>query len=393
MAKWIYWISLGVVFYTYIGYGLILLFLLTIRRTFASVDRKISNPELPEVALIVAAFNEESCIAAKVENSLSLDYPSDKLKFIFVSDGSTDQTAAILDRYESIVHLHQHERQGKSAALNRAVKGVDSPILVFSDANALLNPASIRYLVSHFGDNCVGAVSGEKKVIPTSGSAAGAGEGMYWKYESVLKRWDAEFYTIVGAAGELFSIRRVLYEEMKHDTVLDDFYQSLRVCLKGYRVGYEPRAFATEHPSASLTEEHKRKVRICAGGFQAMGRLGKLFNPFLNPRLSFQYISHRVLRWTMAPLCLVLLLIANIIMVKRGAGRVYELLLWAQLAFYALAILGWFFALLKRPFRLLNLPYYFLIMQVAVVQGFIRFLRKGQAVTWEKSEREKASVY
>ena len=356
MAKWIFWISLGIVFYTYIGYGLILLFMLTIRRAFASLGRNAFNTELPEVALIVTAFNEESCIAAKVENSLSLDYPVDKLNLIFVSDGSTAKTAAILDRYENIVHLHQRERQGKSGALNRAVKGIDSPILVFSDANALLNPASIRYLVSHFGDDRVGAVSGEKKVMSTSGSAAGAGEGMYWKYESALKKWDAEFYTIVGAAGELFS-------------------------------------FATEQPSASLTEEHKRKVRICAGGFQAMGRLGILFNPFLNPRLSFQYISHRVLRWTLAPLCLVLLLIANIILVKRGAGRLYEVLLWAQLAFFALAILGWFFALLKRPFRLLNLPYYFLIMQVAVIQGFIRFLGKGQPVTWKKSEREKSSVY
>jgi len=392
MVTWIFWISLGVLFYTYLGYGLVLLLILKVRQVFAPAVKPPPATSLPAVTMVVAAFNEEGCIAAKVENCFALDYPAGRLRFIFISDGSTDQTAAILDRYEGLLHLHQPERQGKSAALNLAMQHVDTPIVVFSDANAVLNRESIRLLAAHFNDPGVGGVAGEKKVQSRNSSAAGTGEGMYWKYESTLKKWDAAFYSIVGAAGELFAMRRELYEKMRPDTVLDDFYQSLRVCIKGYRVRYEPRAFATELASSSLTEEHKRKVRICAGGFQAMGRLGILFNPFFNPRLSFQYISHRILRWTLGPFCLILLLVSNFILVSKRGESVYEVALWSQLVFYGLAIIGWILGLAGRTIRLFNLPYYFLLMQIAVIQGFIRYAGSGQPVTWEKSEREKSTI-
>lgn len=388
MLYWIFWISLGILFYTYAGYGLLLLIYLRTRPASKKAPMARVRADLPGVTMVVAAYNEAEGIARKVENSLALRYPPGKLDFIFVSDGSTDQTAAILDSYQGIRHFHQPERKGKVHALNRVMKEVNAPIVVFTDANAILNEDALEWMVRHYEDPSVGGVAGEKKVVGRKPSTAGSGEGVYWKYESSLKKIDAEFYSIVGAAGELFSIRTRLYEPMKDDTILDDFYQSLRLCLKGYRIAYEPNACATEAPSASIAEEYIRKVRISAGGFQAMVRLRALFNPFPHFRLSFLYFSHRVLRWAICPIALILLLVSNFLIDIYGAGFFYIAFLWSQLAFYVLALVGWILALLKRPGRAYSPLFYFLFMNIAVIQGFMRFLRGRQTVNWVKSRRE-----
>lgn len=388
--KIIFWLSLFIIAYSYVGYGILLYVLVKVKKLLRKIP-KTSHPTYePEVSLVVAAYNEEEFIHIKIKNTLELDYPREKLQVIFITDGSSDATPQII-RDSPFELLHQPERRGKVAAMNRAIGYVKAPIVVFCDANTLLNKECIRELVKHYTEPKVGAVAGEKKVLAGADAQAAGAEGIYWKYESFLKRLDSEFYTVVGAAGELFSVRTHLFERAKEDTIIEDFVQSLKVCLKGYVVRYEPKAYATESASLSMREEQKRKVRICAGAFQAMSMLRELFNVFKYPVLSFQFISHRILRWTLCPVCLVLLLISNIGIVTGGAERIYTVLLGLQGLFYVLAIVGWLYANRNVKLKLLYIPYYFLFMNISVFMGFARFIQKRQTVLWEKAARQKAA--
>lgn len=217
--------------------------------------------------------------------------------------------------------------------------------------------------------------------------AASAGEGAYWKYESLLKTLDAEFYSVVGAAGELFSLRTNLYQPVEEMIILEDFVISLRLCLKGYIVAYEPCAYAMEYASPSLKEEQKRKVRICAGAFQAIVLLKELFNVFRYPALSFQFISHRVLRWTACPVCLPLLFIINLLIVVAGTGNFFTYLFGAQVVFYLIAFAGWLLADKNIRLTALFIPYYFIFMNITVYKGFYRYVTKTQNILWEKTKR------
>ncbi|HVG12058.1 MAG TPA: glycosyltransferase family 2 protein [Flavisolibacter sp.] len=389
-VKIIFFFGIFITFYSYIGYGLVLWLWLKIKG-------KIQKPALPEnddftlpVTLIVAAYNEEEFIAEKIANTLSLQYPSDKFHIVFITDGSTDNTAGIVSQYPNIQLLHSDGRKGKVAAMHRAMSFVTTPIVIFSDANTLLNADSIKNLVRHYRNPSVGGVAGEKKIMASAkGSLAGAGEGLYWKYESFLKKLDWQFYTVVGAAGELFSIRTELYEHPGDDTLLDDFVISLRICEKGYRVAYEPEAYAMETGSASIAEEQKRKIRISAGGFQSMYMLSGLLNIFKHGKLSFQYISHRVLRWSLCPLFLPLVLLANILIVIYAPAPIYSLVLAAQVLFYGLALLGWI--LFTRGIRVSSLyaAYYFVFINYSLYIGFFKYMKGRQSVLWEKSSRGK----
>lgn len=386
MQIWIYLfaISIAFVFYNYAGYAVIA-WVLT-RITGSRSSRKNIAGSKPGISFIVAAYNEQDVIEKKILNSLEQDYDADKIEFIFVTDGSVDDTPAIVRRYPAIRLLHEPSRKGKSAAVNRAVKAATNEILIFSDANTLLNREATARIAAHYSHPRIGGVAGEKKVLGagSGGDNVGAGEGLYWKYESLLKRIDADFYSVVGAAGELFSLRTSLYEPLSPDIILDDFILSLRVAEKGYPVAYEPGAYAMEEPSFSFKDEQKRKVRIAAGGFQSIVLLRSLLAFWRRPRLSFLYISHRVLRWALSPFCLVLAFLSSGIACLYG-GYLSWTLLSLQILFYGLALIA---ALLpgKQP-ALLRLPYYFTFMNVSVILGFFRFLRGKQSAVWEKARR------
>lgn len=382
----LFWTGIFVVFYTYLGYGLVIFLLSKIKRQ-PLTSAPIAEQTLPEVTLMVAAYNEEQCIEDKITNTLNLDYPKDKLAIFFVTDGSTDNTPQIVKKFHAVKLFHEFQRKGKIHAVNRVMKFVSTPLVIFSDANTLLNPDAIRNLVRHYQDEKVGGVAGEKRIYRNAeDNASGSGEGFYWKYESFLKKKDAEVYSIVGAAGELFSIRTKLYEEPPENTIIEDFYLSMSICAKGYRFMYEPDAYALETASASVEEEWKRKVRICAGGFQAMARLKHLLNPFRYGMLSFQYFSHRVLRWTLAPFFLPVIFLSNIALAFSGAP-LYSWLLGGQVAFYLLAIAGYWFR--ERQIRIKGffVPYYFMVMNLSVYAGFYRYLKGKQSVVWEKARR------
>lgn len=386
----IFWCSLFLVCYSYVGYGILLYIVIKLRRLFVK-PRHTTDGTLftPEVTLMVAAYNEAAFIREKIANTLSLNYPADKVQIIFVTDGSSDDTNNIIRSYSQITLLYEPERKGKTMAVNRAMKFVKTPFVVFSDANTLLNKDVLICLMRHFQDESTGAVAGEKKIIVTDqAEAEGAGEGMYWKYESLLKKWDAELYSVMGAAGELFAIRTSLYEDIPADTILDDFMISFGINKKGYRVAYAPDAYAQETPSASLEDEYKRKVRIGAGGFQSMSRLLDLLNFFRYPRITWQYVSHRVFRWTVAPLCLLLALLTNIVLCVSGVPSIYWFILLLQLAFYGMALVGYVLARKQVKSKVFYIPFYFVFMNVAVYQGFGRFLRKKQSAVWDRSQRQ-----
>lgn len=389
----VFWILLFLVFYTYLGYGILLYAIIKVKRVFKGRRKETgySDDELPEVTLFISAYNELNEIQRKMENCYALEYPAEKLKFLWVTDGSNDGSPDLLRKYDRVLVQHIPDRNGKIGAMNRGMQFVDTPIIVFSDANTQLSPQAIRIIVNKFHDPKVGCVSGEKRIIQKeSDTASGAGEGIYWKYESLLKKWDAELYSVVGAAGELFAIRTSLYQHVERDTLLDDFIISLRIAQNGQTIAYDPDAYAIESASMNIREELKRKVRISAGGIQSVIRLSSLLNIFRYGWLSFQYISHRVLRWTLTPLALLLLLPINGILAyaeMKEAPGLYSLLFVLQLAFYALALLGWQLENRSIRIKILFIPFYFLMMNVAVFMGLNRYFKKQQSVNWERAQR------
>jgi cellulose synthase/poly-beta-1,6-N-acetylglucosamine synthase-like glycosyltransferase len=387
-AEILFWILAALIVYTYLGYGLVLYMLVRIKRLF--VKRTIAplhDDELPPVTLLIAAYNELDYVHQKMKNTAELNYPAGKLHVMWVTDGSDDGTPELIrSSYPGVEVLHLPERKGKIAAMNRAVRYVSTPILVFSDANTFIGSDSIRKIANLFGNASVGCVSGEKRILNEQKEAASsAGEGIYWKYESALKRWDAELYSVVGAAGELFAVRTGLFQEVEPDTLLDDFIISLRIAMKGYRIEYDPDAYASEWASASIQEELKRKIRIAAGGIQAVIRLFPLLNIFKYRTLSFQYISHRVLRWAVTPFLLPIVLVLNLFIAPEST--LLAVMLALQVLFYLAGWIGQIFESKKIKLKIFFIPYYFLFMNYAVFLGIFRYLQKNQSVNWERAKR------
>lgn len=265
----LFWISLFIVFYTYIGYGILLYILVKIKECFRKpAPRPMpADDALPPLTLFIAAYNEEDVVDEKMRNCLELDYPADKLRILWVTDGSNDHTNERLSHWPQAIVLHQPQRQGKTAALNRGIHFVETPLVVFTDANTHLNREALREIVHAFTDPKVGCVAGEKRIaVQSKDNAASGGEGLYWKYESTLKALDARLYSAVGAAGELFAVRRELFEEMQTDTLLDDFILSLRIVMQGHTIAYCANAYAVESGSADMREERKAQgAHRCRG--------------------------------------------------------------------------------------------------------------------------------
>lgn len=389
MARVIFWLALGLVVYTYVGYAAIVGLLARLRPHQSTIPS--SEEYTPDVTLIVPAYNERAVIERKVANCRALDYPADRMHLLFVTDGSTDGTPEALAKYPDVTLLHTPERLGKPAAMNRAMSYVlehaPTPVAIFTDANTEVNRAAIRRLVRHFADPTVGCVAGEKRVhaAPVD-QASSSGESLYWRYESAVKRWESTLGNVMGAAGELFAIRSDCFVPLPNDALIDDFVLSFRIAMQGKRLVYEPDAYALEHASASIGEEWKRKRRIAAGGIQSILWLRPLLNPLRFGWLSWQYISHRVLRWTVTPLALALLLPLNAWLAWRRGG-LYTLMLAGQALFYGAAWVGWRLEARRMRWKPLFVPFYFTLMNLAVFAGFVRFVRGRQDVRWERAQR------
>lgn len=385
----IFWISIFIVFYTYLGYGILLYLLVKIKEMFCKPQQSILPDELPEVTLFIAAYNEESVVDEKMQNCQEIDYPKDKLKIVWVTDGSNDSTNDMLKKYPEVTVLFKPERMGKTAALNRGMHYITTPIVIFTDANTMINKEAFLEIVRCFSNPKVGCVAGEKRIaVQQKDGAAAGGEGIYWKYESALKALDSRLYSAVGAAGELFAVRTQLFEVMENDTLLDDFILSLRIAQKGYKIAYCSTAYAIEGGSANMKEEEKRKVRIAAGGLQSIWRLRSLLNIFRYGTFSFQYISHRVSRWSLTPILLFLLIPLNIaILVLEPRNIFYWVIFILQLMFYTAGMLGYYLSTKEIKNKILFIPYYFLFMNVNVIKGFAYLRKKKGNGAWEKAKR------
>ena len=377
MMATLFWLCMAIVVYTYVGYGIVLYLLVFVKRlaTKAKPLADITDDRLPEVTLMVCAYNEEDIIAEKMDNTRRLDYPSDRLHLVWVTDGSNDNTNVLLSAYPEVKVIYFPERRGKAAALKHGIKEIDTEIVMMTDANTMLNPEAVREVARLMQDPKVGCVSGEMKVIARSDSdEAAQGEGLYWKYESTLKRLDSELYSAMGAAGELCVIRRQLMTDIPDDTLLDDFIISMEIVKKGYKIAYTSNAYAMEYGSADLHEESKRKRRIAAGGLQSCWRLRSLMNPLRHPVVAFQFVSHRVLRWTITPVCLFALVPLNTLLVLSGEDIVYTIIWILQILFYASAAAG------------VRISKYFIFMNLNVFRG-MAYLFNNSTGMWEKAKR------
>jgi poly-beta-1,6-N-acetyl-D-glucosamine synthase len=384
-----FWISLAIVFYTYLGYGIVLFVMVKIKRLFTGKPVALAVQQLPTATVIVAAFNEEDFIEEKIKNTLSIQYPPHAIQYIFVTDGSADATPNIVQKYPQIRLMHSEERKGKIAAMHRAMETVTTEIVIFTDANTYLNSKAFINIAKHYQIQNVGGVSGEKRVAINEIGDAAASEGLYWKYESTLKSWDSEMYSVMGAAGELFSVRTNLYTPVKANAIIDDFMISMEIVKKGFRIIYEPNAYAVENGSENVSEELKRKIRIAAGGIQSIVWLKSLLLPFKQPLVSFMYISHRVLRWTVTPFFMITCFVLNMVLMKQQNSVFYYLIGIAQLLFYSLAIIGWYFEQRQIQKKAFFVPYYFCMMNYAVIAGLNRYFKGNQSVLWEKAGRRK----
>ncbi|MFT6718379.1 MAG: biofilm PGA synthesis N-glycosyltransferase PgaC [Sphingobacteriales bacterium] len=365
----LFWIALFIIGYTFVGFGLVAFIIgkfKTQNRPAVPADLEL----LPNISVVVAAFNEKHYIQDKIENTFGQSFPSHKIEMIVVADGSDDGTELVAEADPRVRSMYDPPRRGKTAALNRAIPTAQHDIILITDANAK-----------------VGGVSGEKSIVVRSeDDAASSGEGAYWKYESFLKKCDDQLHTLIGAPGEIFAFRKKWFSPIPEDTILDDFMLSMKIVLANQRLAYEPEAIAVEEASSDVQQEMKRKIRICSGGWQSMLRLPKAF--FFTPNLwvSFIFISHRVLRWSLTPFLLFVVFGLNLLLMHLNG--VYLTFMIAQVTFYFLVFIGYLFRNKKIAIKGLFVPYYFWIMNFSAILGLFRFLKGNQSAAWERSKRK-----
>jgi cellulose synthase/poly-beta-1,6-N-acetylglucosamine synthase-like glycosyltransferase len=389
ILKILFWFFLSIILYTYVGYTLILVAATGIKKLFGPSGKRHPESYEPFITLIIPAYNEEQFVVEKVNNTESLVYPKNKLQVIWITDGSNDRTHELLSSYSGITVMHESERHGKAHAMNRAMSRVNTPLVVFTDANTMLNSQTLIEIVKPFADPETGCVTGEKRVRSEGKQkAVGAGEGLYWQYESLIKYWESETGSVMGAVGEIFAIRSELYEDLPDDTLLDDFTLSMQIARKGFAVKYAPRAWGTETASLSVAEEIKRKIRIAAGGMQTLTRMKDLLHAKKHVFLTFKYISHKVLRWTLLPFSFPVIFLLNLfILFQPGYGHIYITIFILQCLFYLLAIAGGLMQNSRTRARILFAPYYLMLMNHAILKGLFRFITGNYSVNWQKVKR------
>lgn len=381
-AELLFWISGFLIFYTYLGYPVLLRGI----AFFISKRRQIDDKHLPSVSMLIAAYNEEATIEEKLKNCLAIDYPQDKLEIIIGSDGSKDRTNEIVGKYASQqIHLVvSQERQGKAAVLNKLAQLAQGKIFVFSDANSMYRRDAIARLVPHFADDQVGGVCGRLVLLNKNGQIEAGGERFYWDYENYLKYLEGKIKTVFGANGAIYAIRRELFKTLPRDKVVtDDLLIPLSIAQRGYDIVYEKEAQAYEFAAPDLKSEFKRKVRIGAGNFHGMREILPLLSP-LRGFISFGLWSHKIIRW-MVPFLLIVMFVSNLMLWE--VPLFYNTLFTLQTLFYALAFVAWILGRFDIHVPLLIYPYYFVVVNLALLIGFFKFLTHTQKPAWSRVER------
>ncbi|MBM7116913.1 glycosyltransferase family 2 protein [Archangium primigenium] len=391
MAELIFWCAAVLLVHTYFLYPLMLFAMDGVAQVFHNVrymrsgasQRREAPAEdaLPRVSLVVAAYNEASCIEQKLSNSLALDYPSGRFEVLVGSDGSSDGTDDLVRAcLDSRVRLSAAPRGGKTSVLNRCIPLAQGDIVLLSDANTMIEPEAVRRLVRHFEDPEVGVVCGQLRLYnPTKAEYE---ESTYWTYESLIKFYEGKRGAVMGANGGLYAIRRSLFEALPASTIVDDFVIPMRILQQGYKVLYEPLAVAHEETTEDYDKEFGRRARIAAGNFQSLRMVPGLLSPTAG-FAAFAFWSHKVLRWC-APALMALAFLANLFLMN---SIFYRVTLGAQVLFYTLAWLGKKEALRGSARRVASVAYYFVTMNLAIAVGFWRFLRNSQRAAWDRTAR------
>jgi len=379
MVEIIFWLTIGILVYTYLLYPLLTLLLSVF------VDHPVRRRDIePNVTMVIAAYNEEKHIREKLINTLSLDYPREKLEIMVASDGSTDRTDEIVKEFsaEGVV-LHRVEgRVGKTETQNQAVKAARGEIIVFSDATTTYSRQAIRKIVRNYADPSVGAVSGRYEYVNPTGAPIGLGTILFWRYENFIKSRQTRIRTITGCCGCIYSVRRSLYEPLPRE-IISDLVEPLKILEKGFRIAFEPEAVAYEVTEENPEEEFSMRVRVITRGMNGLAYVKGLLNPFAHSFVSFQLFSHKILRWAI-PFFLVILFFSNLMILDR---LFYKAVFCLQVAFYGSALFAWMMGKWGKRFHYLFLPLYFCTVNLASLQATVNLLKGRKLAVWETMRR------
>jgi len=389
LAAILFWLSAATLAYTYAGYPIVL----AVLRVLRPKRHRINEDYRPLVSFIIAAYNEEAAIAGKLDNTLALEYPRERLQIIVTSDGSTDETNEIVAGYQDrgVTLLAWPKRTGKIAAVARAVEQADGEVIVFSDATGIYGSGALHAMVRHFADERVGGVGGEVRYV-AGDSVVGEGTGAYWRYEKLVKQLQSDAFSNTTISGAIHATRKDLFVAAPPETG-SDMIVPMSIVKEGHLVVYEPGAVASEATTVRAADETAMRVRIPVRGFASMARSGGAMNPFKHPAIFFHVASHKALRW-LAGFFMLTLMISNAVLVLSPAVApsasssalvpdllFYQIVLASQVVFYMAALVG--YILRDRAKSIFTIPYYFCLLNFAALVGFVQFLAGRRIARWE----------
>jgi len=379
MAEVIFWVAIGAVAFAYVGYSLsIILIGVVARRPLKRADIE------PSISFVITAYNEEKNLAEKIEGTLGLDYPADRLEIIVASDGSTDRTDEVARSFahRGVRLVRVEGRVGKTETQNQAVRQATGDVIIFSDATTRYDSQALRKLVRNYADPQVGAVSGRYEYFNPTGAAIGVGSVLFWKYENFIKRTQTRIHTITGCCGCIYSVRRSAYQPLPAE-IISDLCEPLAVLAQGYRIVFEPDAIAFEETTEKTSEEFNMRVRVAVRGMRGLLFMRKLFNPFRFGFVSYQLFGHKVMRW-MVPVFVLIAFAANAFLLS---VPFYQVTFALQAGFFLLAGLGYLAA--RWNFRMLpmSVPLFVVTVNLAMLTAMWRVMKGVRAVTWETVRR------
>ena len=374
-AEIVFWLAMFLLFYVYAGYPL----LLALIGLFVG-HRRAEAGYTPRISVLIAAYNEEEAIERKIQQTLALEYPADKIEVLVLSDCSTDRTDEIVKAFPDgrVRLIRMPERHGKTFAQNIGVKEAAGEVIIFSDATAIYHPKALLYLACNYQDASVGAASGRYQYFdPGEKSPTGLGSVAFWNYENMIKKMQSSIRTITGCCGCIYSVRKAAYTELPAD-IISDLVQPLQAIRKGYRVVFEDRALAYEETTQSTSEEFSMRVRVVTRAMRGLLSVSDLLKPWKFAWPAFQLWSHKIIRW-MVPLFLIAIFAANLALID---FRFYRFTLAVQLFFYAAALLNILLPL-HRQWKPLGIPLFFCTLNAAALVSMLEICRGRKYVTWQ----------
>jgi cellulose synthase/poly-beta-1,6-N-acetylglucosamine synthase-like glycosyltransferase len=379
MAKPIFWITVLLLFYTYLGYPLLLLILPKKKRNI------VLNNFSPEVSLVITVYNEEKAMAQKLENALQLDYPIERLEIIVTSDASTDATHEIVSSFKEkgVKLLSLKQRGGKTAAQKEAVKQAKGEILVFSDASTIIEKQALKNMIRNFRDENIGLVSGEDRWVSSENRNSSKGQKAYISYEMWIRNLESRVNSLVSASGCFYGVRKSLFIDIPND-LIDDMVIPLSVVEAGYKCVSEPWAIAIVPMVQSNQREYHRRVRMVVGGLRSFFYKLNLLNLFRYGFFSVQLVSHKLLRWAI-PLFLSIMMVSNLFLLNAGVFYVFVILF--QILFYLSASVGYIMLKMGYKARIFSVPYFYCLSNLAILRAWVRLILGEKKAIWEPSRR------